>query len=151
MKLAIKTTIHQPVEKVFEYIADPRNEMHWNADLIAVEGGDWSQWGVGSTCTMIFEDAQIAITVTDFVPNQRYGFKSAYGTSLYQMRGNAERTRLVFEMDIIVRGIILQTLKRAALRRSLETRLEANFKRLKEILESPTVAEGYADEEPSRL
>lgn len=146
MKLVIKITIQQSLDVVFNYITDPRNEPNWNTDLERVEDVDPQAWDVGSTATMIFgprADA-IEITVTDITPNKRYSFESQHGTSTYLFKGNDERTRILFETEIVVRGLLMQTLKRAALKRTLEERLEANFRALKAVLETPV--DGYADE-----
>lgn len=158
MKLTMRSSIHQPLSMVFDYISDPRNEPEWNADLLAVDNFDAAAWGPGASCTMIFRQQPdsdepgpaVGITVTEFEPERSYAFRSEHGWSKYLFRGNAERTKILFETEVPLPGLMMKTFKRAAVKRSLEARLERNFLRLKEVLESyeppPDVLEGPAEE-----
>ncbi len=141
MKLVIKTVVHQPVDVAFAYITNPCNELQWNANLVAVEGDNLEAWGVGSQCTMVFGPPQhdrVPITVTHLIRDQQYGFKSPYGLSMYHFYGNGDRTRISFETEVAVRGFMLHTVKSASLKRHLEARLTANFKRLETALKNPS-------------
>lgn len=143
MKLIIRVSIHQPVAMVFDYITDPRNEPEWNDDLLHVEDLDIDTWGKGASCTMVFRQpdsdapgAAVSITVTDYEDQRTYAFRSDHSSSSYQFRGNSERTKILFETDVRLPGLMMKTIKRAAVKRTVEARLERNFQRLKEVLEA---------------
>lgn len=150
MKLYMRSSIHQPLSMVFDYISNPVNEPEWNADLLEVSGFDPDHWQVGSTCTLVFRKPDsdepgdaIEIEVTALEHDKLYSFRSAHGSSIYQFRGNDERTKIAFETEVPLPGLMMRTFKRAAVKRSLETRLERNFKRLKDVLESYAVPDEY--------
>jgi len=139
----MRSSIHQPLAMVFAFITDPRNEPIWNEDLFGVEDFDADEWGPGDTCTMVFRQPnsdtpghRATITVTALEPERKYAFENEHGWSMYQFRGNDERTKILFETEVPLPGLLMKTLKRAAVKRSMEDRLERNFKRLKEVLES---------------
>lgn len=143
MKCIAKISIHQPLERVYNYIIDHRNEIEWNPDLLAIEGYDPATWDEGSRCTMVFKmgegdepGSKVEIEVTDLTPNSSYGFRSTHGRSFYLFKGNAERCKILFETEVSLSGLMMKTLKRAAVRRSIEDRLERNFNELKAVLES---------------
>lgn len=138
MKVEIFTTVHRPIDEVFDFLTNHANEPRWNEDLDDVIGYDHDNWGVGSTCEMIFESgASVPITVTDFVRDKVYGFRSADASSRYELADKGDHTQIRFVTEVQLQGLMVRTLMRSSIHRNIEDKLEANFANLKQIMERP--------------
>jgi len=80
-KVERSITINAPVDKVFAYITDPKNEMEWlpgNTDVRDITGqGVGQRWGY--TYKMMGVPFKGEDEVLEYTPNQRYVTKSTGG------------------------------------------------------------------------
>lgn len=82
-KVERSMTINAPVEKVFNYIANPANEMEWFASISDIR--DIKGQGVGQKYGYTFKMAGLPLKgeseVLEYAPNQRYVTESKGGIS----------------------------------------------------------------------
>lgn len=157
MKVQKTVTIHRPIEEVFRYITNHNNEPLWNPDVKSVQDYSPDGWTLGSTCTMLYQTtnshdsetpspAQLGkLLVTAFRPNEEYAFRSEASNyvveSKYLLASQHEATLLMFSSSVHMRGILLRTVMRIPVRRSIERTLRRNFDNLKAILETQRIPE----------
>lgn len=153
MKLSITTTLRCPIEDVFNYITNHYNEPLWNPDVKSVQDFESDTWGLGATCTMVFQSAeendgnsvsagQLAeLLVTSYRPHVDYAFRSTTNNyvvlSHYRLSHQRDTTtRLVFASTVHLRGVLMKTIMRVPIHRSVMRSMHRNFDNLKAILES---------------
>ena len=82
-KVERRITIHAPVEKVFNYIADPMNLPEWVPSVMEIK--DVSGSGVGQHHRWTYKMAGILLkgetTVTEHIPNERIVSQSKGGVT----------------------------------------------------------------------
>ncbi len=100
-------TIDAPVEEVFAYVANPRNEPEWQINLMSIH--DVAGEGVGQHYRWDFKMAGVLLhgesNVTEFVPNRRYQNQSRGGavstwTSTFQPQGTGTRWTLTVDYTV---------------------------------------------------
>jgi coenzyme Q-binding protein COQ10 len=101
--------INAPVEKVFSYVTDPRNELEYVPSITDIR--DITGQGVGQRFGWTYKMMGIPLKgedeVTEYVPNQRYVQKSTGGivstwTWTFQPEAGGTRLSLVVEYTIPV-------------------------------------------------
>jgi len=101
--------INAPVEKVFSYVTDPRNELEYIPSITDIR--DITGQGVGQRFGWTYKMLGIPLKgkdeVTEYVPNQRYVQKSTGGivstwTWTFQPEAGGTRLSLVVEYTIPV-------------------------------------------------
>jgi len=101
--------INAPVEKVFSYVTDPRNELEYIPSITDIR--DITGQGVGQRFGWTYKMMGIPLKgkdeVTEYVPNQRYVHKSTGGivstwTWTFQPEAGGTRLSLVVEYTIPV-------------------------------------------------
>lgn len=101
--------INAPVEKVFSYVTDPRNELEYIPSITDIR--DITGQGVGQRFGWTYKMMGIPLKgedeVTEYVPNQRYVQKSTGGivstwTWTFQPEAGGTRLSLVVEYTIPV-------------------------------------------------
>ena len=102
-------TINAPVEKVFTYIADPRNELETVPSITDIR--DIIGQGVGQRYSWTYKMMGISLKgeseVIEYVPNERYVTRSTGGiistwTWTVKPEGNGTQLNLVVEYTIPV-------------------------------------------------
>ncbi len=80
-KIERRTTINAPVEKVFNYIDDPMNNLEWLPSVLEVH--DVTGSGVGTHWRWVYKMVGVRIagesTTTEHIPNERLVTKSKVG------------------------------------------------------------------------
>lgn len=134
--------INQPVEKVYAYLADVRNNPKWQVGILEtrVETDGPATVGTKVTDVRSFIGRKIEVTyeVVEMVPNKLLSLKSISGpfpfegkTTLESVDGGT-RVTTTFEMEAtgflkLAGGLVTSSLKKD---------LETSFAKLKEILEA---------------
>ena len=108
-KIERNVLINAPVEKVFAYIADPKNEMEWlpgNTDVRDITGqGVGQKWGY--TYKMMGLPLKGEDEVLEYIHNQRYVTESRGGimstwTWTFKAENGGTRLNVVVEFTIPV-------------------------------------------------
>lgn len=83
MKFDLNTNIYRPLSQVFIFVTTPENDFYWQYGTLVSDKISKSEMGVGTLFRTVghfmgrrFESVY---EVTEFRPNQRYGFKSQSG------------------------------------------------------------------------
>ena len=83
-----------PPERVFDYIADVRNEAEWSKDIQSVELAGDGPIGSGTKFDCVYRGfGPVQLTITDFRRPERLGFL-----------GDGPRIRMDFVMDLAPEG-----------------------------------------------
>ena len=74
MKFENSIVINQPVEQVFEFVTDPRNNAKWQTDILELEMTSENHFGLGATyrCVNRFMGRRIESEneITDYAPGK---------------------------------------------------------------------------------
>ena len=83
MKFDLNTNIYRPLQQVFAFVTTPENDFYWQYGTLMSDKISKGEIGVGTLFRTVghfmgrrFESVY---EVTDFKPNQRYGFRSQSG------------------------------------------------------------------------
>ena len=134
MKVEVTENIDVPRARVFDLMADARNEPSWNTQVASVELRTSEPIGLGSSFTTVYRGLTYAVTVTDHERPSRLEF-SVNGKLLtisprFSFAESGGSTRLRAEFDVQPRGPmkVLLPLMGRLVRRDFITQL-ANFTR----------------------
>lgn len=137
----ISVHINLPIEKVFTYVADARNLLNWQADLIENEQLTEGPIRVGSRFREIRQTgprkANIQAEITAFEPNKRFATKIIVGpqaTIQYAFNSEQGGTRVTYHFSLQTSG--LMRLMEPLMAGPIKQGAEADFQKLKQILES---------------
>ena len=102
-KVKRSITINAPVEKVFNYLADPMNQPEWVPSIMEIK--DVSGSGVGQHFRWTYKMAGILLkgetTVTEHIPNERRVTQSKGGvTSTWVINLETHDGGTMMELDI---------------------------------------------------
>jgi carbon monoxide dehydrogenase subunit G len=99
--------IKAPVERVFSYVTDPKNELEWLPSMTDVR--DITGLGIGQTWGWTYKMLGMSFKgkteVTDFASNSRYVYKSSGGitsTWTYSFKPEAGGTRLSLAVEYTI-------------------------------------------------
>ena len=102
-KIENSITIDAPVDKVFDYISDPMNQVEWLTSLMEIR--DLSGSGVGQHWRWKYKMVGVGLegesTVTEHVPNERRAFQTKGGAVsnwIFNLEPDEGRTK--FKLDI---------------------------------------------------
>jgi uncharacterized membrane protein len=142
IKVEVSTVINRPIEEVFAFVSDNRNDVRWQDGLLEIHVTPDGPVGVGSQVVEVrkFMGRRIQSTgvITEYVPNQKAARKSLDGPADVQgyvacasVEGG---TRVTQHMEMRSAGFfsVAEPLMAGGLRRTLEK----NFGDLKDLLES---------------
>jgi uncharacterized membrane protein len=102
-KVERRITINAPVEKVFNYIADPMNNLEWVPSVMEIK--DVSGSGVGQHHRWTYKMAGVLLkgetTVTEHLPNERIVSQGKGGvTSTWILNFKTHDGGTIMELDI---------------------------------------------------
>lgn len=148
VKVETSITINRPVEDVFAYLSDRRNDLQWQSGLVDIRQTPESPVGVGTRITEVrkFLGRRIESSseVVEYEPNTKYTRKNTggpfpvEGSYLFEPTGVGTKVTLKFEMQegsffALAEPLIARSLRRSA---------EADYGDLKDLLENQ--AEGIS-------
>jgi hypothetical protein len=83
IKFNLNTDIYRPLQQVFSFVATPQNDFYWQYGTLMSDKISKGEIGVGTLFRTVghFMGRRIesVYEVTEFKPNQEYGFKSRSG------------------------------------------------------------------------
>lgn len=135
--------INAPVDKVFNYIAEPRNEPEYLPGSAEVTEVTCTEEGVGSHYRWVYKILGIRFhgesTVTEFVPNERIVTESKGGilsTWTYTFQPEDGGTKMTLTVDYTIPIPLLGKFAEAIVLKQNEREADLATANLKEILEA---------------
>ena len=133
--------INAPVEKVFAFVADFRNNSKWQGGVIestqTPDGPTQVGTKVKDVRTFLGQKLEGAYEVTELVPNKKVAFKSTSGPIQFQFEETFEPmgggTKLTAHVEMEAKGFF--KLAEGALAGNLKKEFEAQAVKLKMLLE----------------
>ncbi|MDX6644342.1 MAG: hypothetical protein QOK40_69 [Miltoncostaeaceae bacterium] len=124
-------TFDHPVERVFDFLADVRNERRWNPDARSIEKLDAGPVGPGSTFRGEFTGiGAMTIRVTGYERPRRLAISGEASRlamdATYELSGDHRATSVTMEAQVRPRGLLraMGPVVEAVTRRQLEERPE---------------------------
>ena len=142
INLITSTFIERPVKQVFDFVSTPENDFRWHygtlassqlAEGIPAKGSFFRSFGhwMGRRNLSTFE-------VTEYKPNQKYGFKSLSGPLQSQTSYVFEIVEGNTKVTVSTQASLVNSLQVAEgiLERQMRTQLNENLAVLKDVLEA---------------
>ena len=141
MKFENSVVISQPVDRVFEFVTNLRNNAKWQSDILELEMTSEKQFGLGATyrCLNRFMGKHIESEgiITDYAPGKACSIRitagSLTGECNMSFEASGEGTRFTTSGDLDVR--YFKVLKMIATRK-INQQIKKDMLRLKYILEN---------------
>ena len=143
-RIETSVTIRRPVEEVFDFVTNVANVTQWQSGILESSQTSEGPMGVGATMRVgvraMGRQLRWTLEVTEYEPNQKFGWKSTSGP--YPMHGGYTfesvngGTSLTFVGEAQLGGFF--KLIEPLVRRSIQKWREANFGKLKDLLEART-------------
>jgi uncharacterized membrane protein len=150
IEIKVNTMIHRPVQQVFDFVSSPKNDVRWQyGTLMSASIPDGAN-KLGSFFRSIGHSLgqrmQGVFEVTEYEPNQKYGFKSLSGSLHSQTSYTFEPASGSTKISISTQAhaINLFQMNERLLERKMKKQLKENLALLKELLESEQVPFGTA-------
>lgn len=134
--------INAPVERVFEYHTDPKNNPEYWPSFEVVKDVEELPTG-GTKYTWVYKMAGVKFEgtskTTEFIPNQRYSYESKGGiesTFVFEYTPEGEGTRLSVEVEYTVPVPVLGKLAETIIVKMNEREGKTSLANLKDRLEA---------------
>jgi Polyketide cyclase / dehydrase and lipid transport len=146
INLISSTLIERPVQQVFDFISTPENDFHWQYGTLATarlsKGSDAMRTFFRSIGHLMGRRNLSTFEITEFEPNEKYGFKSLSGPvhsrTSYTLKKVNDRTRINISIQANAPNFFHITEK--LLWKTMKKQLEEDVARLKAILEENSTA-----------
>lgn len=134
--------INAPVEKIFAFVSDFRNNSKWQDGVIESTQTPDGPTNVGTTVkdkrTFLGQKMESTYEVTEFVPNKKMVFKSSSGPVQFQFSQTFEstggRTKMTAHVEMETKGFF--KLAEGAIAGNLKKNFEDQSAKLKSMMES---------------
>lgn len=142
IKFDVTTNIYRPLNQVFAFVATPENDFHWQyGNLLSIRISK-GEMGIGtlfrSVGNFMGRRMESVYEVTEFEPDQKYGFKAQSGPlasyTLYTfelMKGSTSITAFIQ----ILPGVLFKP-NNPAIEKKVRKQYRENLALLKDVLES---------------
>ncbi len=142
IKQELSQQVNAPVEKVFAYVTDFRNAMAWQNGVIessqTPDGPTQLGTKFSTVRTLLGQRLEASGEVTEFVPNQKFAFKSTSGPIQFSFTQNFESvaggTKMTVNVEMEAGGFF--KLAEGALAGNIKKEFEAQAGKLKALLEA---------------
>jgi hypothetical protein len=142
IEITCNTFIYRPIQRVFDFISTPENDFQWQYGTLASTRLPNSTIGMGanfqSVGHLMEERIQSTFEVTEYEPNQKYGFKSISGPlqsfTTYKFEIIKNCTQVTVSMQANVINLI--GLNENVLEKKMKRQIKENLAMLKDILEA---------------
>lgn len=140
IKYSIDITMNRPVDRVFTFLTDAPNHPRWDRSSLAMEPLEPGPWRAGLTFREVRQigprQVEIRSTIAGFAPNRSFDIRSLSGPPFqghwrFAPEAGGTRLRWTGEMQLKGPARLFAPLTAQSFRKSAD----ANFARLKEILE----------------
>jgi uncharacterized protein YndB with AHSA1/START domain len=144
MKVASSVTIARPMDQVFSYVSDVRNDPEWHTDILEVRPAQEGSVGTGTVFNIKFKpfmgQSEGSVTVSEYDPPRRVVLKGQMGkmapTVSYTLEAEGSGTRFTRGVEMDPPGIMRVM---APLMKGMFAKRNAGFAaNLKRVLESRT-------------
>lgn len=140
------THIYRPVQQVFHYICTPENDFQWQYGTLVSAKISGSSAEIGATFRsvghLLGHRSQSTYEVTEYEPNNKYGFKSLSGPlqsfTIYTFHPAKGYTKVDISMQANVINMV--DLNENILEKKMRRQLKENLAMLKNILEAEGVS-----------
>jgi len=142
INLNITAMIYQPVRQVFEFMSSPENDFQWQYGTLASARISEGESKVGtffrSVGHLMGRRVQSTFEVTEFKPNEKYGFKSLSGPLQSYTSYSFKMDRGCTQIDISTQVNVVNSLQlnEGVLEKKMRKQLKENLALLKDILEA---------------
>lgn len=136
------TDIYRPIKQVFDFICTPENDFQWQYGTLASARISEDVAKIGTVFRSIGHlmghRIQSTYEVTEYEPNQKYGFKSLSGPiqSFTSYTFNLAKGCTQVEMSLEANTVNLMDLNENILKKRLKKQIKENLAMLKSLLES---------------
>lgn len=142
IQIVSNTQIYQPIKRVFDFISTPENDFQWQYGTLASVSISGSLAGLGACFQSIshFMGNRVECTfeVTEYRPNNKYGFKSLSGPLLsftsYVL--DIDRGRTQVNLSLQANIVNFMNFNENVLEKKMKRQLKENLAMLKSILET---------------
>jgi hypothetical protein len=142
MHIILSTLIYRSIKQVFDFISMPENDFQWQYATLASTRLSGGIIGLGACFQTIsnFMDYRIQSTfeVTEYEPDQKYGFKSTSGPlqsfTTYTLEIAKSCTKVTISLEASAVNLI--RLNDIVLEKKMKKQLKENLAMLKNILEA---------------
>lgn len=142
VKVETSIVINRPVEEVFEFVDNARNDLQWQSGVLESEQTSEGPVRVGTTFrtvnTFLGKRLESTVEVTEYEPNKKIATKSLSGTipieGSYTFESVEGGTKVVLKGEGDVSGVF--KLAEPLVVRAAQRQFEGNFATLKDILEA---------------
>jgi uncharacterized membrane protein len=140
--------INRPVDEVFAYVVDPRNNTMWNSWIVECHVTSDGPVGVGTTCRSVGKflgkTVEADAVITECVPNERGSIRTTSGpitlTGSRIVEPANGGTRFTQTLEIDFKGLFGRLAEPLVTRAGIR-QLEADLETLKDLLESGQAAD----------
>ena len=142
INLTSSTLIYRPVKQVFDFISTPENDFQWQYDTLAStqisEGATKIGTFFRSIGHLLGHRVQGTYEVTEYEPNEKYGFKSLSGPLQSYTSYTFENANGSTKVKISTQANIVNFLQEneTRLKKNLQKQQKENLGMLKDILEA---------------
>lgn len=142
IKIELDINIYRPLQEVFAFVATPENDFHWQyGTLVSAQVSD-GEIGLGARFRAVGHfmgrRMESVYEITEFEPNQRYGFRSRSGPvdlhTLYTFDLLKGRTQMNVFTQIDPHDLLM--VSGPAIDKSIKKQYRENLALLKDILET---------------
>jgi uncharacterized protein YndB with AHSA1/START domain len=149
-RIEASVVINRPVEEVFEFVTNPKNDLLWESGALESEQTSEGPMGVGTTLRsvslMMGRRMEMTAEVTEYEPNRKIKYKGASGPmsieASYTFEPVEGGTRVSFVGEGETRGFFkrLFGLADSIVVRMMQRSMLTHFASLKDILEAEVEA-----------
>jgi uncharacterized protein YndB with AHSA1/START domain len=138
--------LSRPVEEVWAFVSDPRNEPKWHTDILAIKSeadpssGPEGSWDLGSTWLVTVQfmgRRDYVVQITGLEPNRRVEITTKTGpmkpVATYLFEPANGGTRFTRHVDLPVQGPL--RIMKGLIRKNLQKRNATFVQNLKDLLE----------------
>jgi hypothetical protein len=150
IKFDLGIDIYRPLKEVFAFVVTPENDFHWQYGTLMSAQISNGEVGIGTHFRAVGHfmgrRMESIYEVTDFEPNQRYGFKSHSGLlDLYTLY-TFETIKGTTKMNVFAQFDLRETSMASdtATEKSVKKQYRENLALLKDILETSQAEESSA-------
>ena len=135
------TQIYQPIKRVFEFISKPENDFQWQYETLVSALMEGNAAGLGarfqSTGHFMGQRLQRTYEVTEYEPNQKYGFKSLSGPLLSFTTYTLDMIKGYTQVNLALQANIINLLdfNEKVLEKKMKRQFKEDLSMLKNILE----------------
>lgn len=145
INIHISTLIYRPVKQVFDFVSTPENDFQWQYGTLETARLSGGISNIGSFFRtighMMGRRVLSTFEVTDYEPNQKYGFRSLSGPLNSQITYTFELVNSSTKVSISTQTSIVDffQMDEIILEKKMKKQLKENLSLLKDILETKRI------------